>query len=53
MRFDSDTDVVDVAIRRLRSELDDPFEHKLQHTVRGMGYVLEDRRGRGVCVPAR
>jgi two-component system copper resistance phosphate regulon response regulator CusR len=41
--FDSDTNVVEVAIRRLRSKIDDPFELKLLHTVRGMGYVLEDR----------
>jgi two-component system copper resistance phosphate regulon response regulator CusR len=43
MHFDSNTNVVDVAIRRLRAKLDDPFERKLLHTVRGMGYVLEDR----------
>ncbi|OZI77382.1 heavy metal response regulator transcription factor [Bordetella genomosp. 12] len=43
MNFDSDTNVIDVAIRRLRGKLDDPFEHKLLHTVRGMGYVLERR----------
>lgn len=43
MNFDSDTNVVDVAVRRLRSKLDDPFETKLLHTVRCMGYVLEDR----------
>ncbi len=43
MNFDSDTNVVEVAIRRLRSKLDDPFSHPLLHTVRGMGYVLEDR----------
>lgn len=43
MNFDSDTNVVDVAVRRLRAKVDDPFEHKLIHTVRGMGYVLEDR----------
>jgi two-component system copper resistance phosphate regulon response regulator CusR len=41
--FDSDTNVVDVAIRRLRLKLDDPFPEKLLHTVRGMGYVLESR----------
>lgn len=40
---DSDTNVVEVGIRRLRSKLDDPFERKLLHTVRGSGYVLEDR----------
>ncbi len=43
MNFDSDTNVVEVAIRRLRSKLDEPFDQKLLHTVRGMGYVLEDR----------
>ena len=43
MNFDSDTNVVEVAVRRLRAKLDDPFEHKLLHTVRGMGYVLEER----------
>jgi two-component system copper resistance phosphate regulon response regulator CusR len=41
MNFDSDTNVVEVAIRRLRSKLDDPFDTKLLRTVRGMGYVLE------------
>lgn len=43
MNFDSDTNVVEVAIRRLRAKLDDPFPTKLLHTVRGMGYVLESR----------
>ena len=43
MNFDSETNVVEVAIRRLRSKLDEPFEHPLLHTVRGMGYVLEER----------
>jgi two-component system, OmpR family, copper resistance phosphate regulon response regulator CusR len=43
MNFDSDTNVVDVAIRRLRSKVDDPFEKKLIYSVRGMGYVLEER----------
>ena len=41
MNFDSDTNVIDVAIRRLRAKIDDPFEPKLIHTVRGMGYRLE------------
>jgi two-component system copper resistance phosphate regulon response regulator CusR len=41
--LESDTNVVEVAIRRLRSKIDDPFEIKLLHTVRGSGYVLEDR----------
>ncbi|GKS93571.1 heavy metal response regulator transcription factor [Acidovorax sp. SUPP2825] len=43
MHFDSETNVVEVAVRRLRSKLDDPFARRLLHTVRGMGYVLEDR----------
>lgn len=43
MNFDSDTNVVDVAVRRLRAKVDDPFEAKLIHTVRGAGYVLESR----------
>ncbi|ERI52959.1 response regulator [Pseudomonas sp. AOB-7] len=41
MNFDSDTNVVDVAIRRLRAKVDDPYPIKLIHTVRGMGYMLE------------
>jgi len=41
MNFDSATNVVDVAIRRLRSKVDDDFEKKLIHSVRGIGYVLE------------
>ena len=43
MNFDSGTNVVEVAIRRLRTKLDVPFEFPLLHTERGMGYVLEDR----------
>ena len=43
MNFDSDTNVIEVAIRRLRLKIDDHHEHKLIHTVRGMGYVLEER----------
>ena len=43
MNFDSDTNVVEVAVRRLRVKLDDPFDLKLLHNVRGMGYVLEER----------
>jgi two-component system copper resistance phosphate regulon response regulator CusR len=43
MNFDSDTNVVDVAIRRLRAKIDDPYLSKLIHTVRGVGYVLEQR----------
>jgi two-component system copper resistance phosphate regulon response regulator CusR len=41
MNFDSDTNVVEVAVRRLRMKLDDPFDTKMLRTVRGMGYVLE------------
>lgn len=41
MNFDSDTNVVDVNVRRLRSKVDDPFSFKLIRTVRGAGYVLE------------
>jgi two-component system copper resistance phosphate regulon response regulator CusR len=41
MNFDSDTNVVDVNVRRLRSKVDDPFPMKLIHTVRGAGYVFE------------
>ncbi|WP_028694384.1 heavy metal response regulator transcription factor [Pseudomonas cremoricolorata] len=43
MNFDSDTNVIEVAIRRLRLKVDDAHPHKLIHTVRGMGYVLEVR----------
>ena len=43
MNFDSDTNVVEVAVRRLRAKIDDPFSPKLLHNVRGMGYVLEER----------
>jgi two-component system copper resistance phosphate regulon response regulator CusR len=41
--FEADSNVVDVHIRRLRSKVDDPFPEKLIHTVRGLGYVLENR----------
>ncbi len=43
MNFDSDTNVVDVAIRRLRAKVDDPWPAKLVHTVRGIGYLVEAR----------
>lgn len=43
INFDSNTNFVDVHIRRLRSKLDDPFEKKLIHTARGRGYVMEER----------
>jgi two-component system, OmpR family, copper resistance phosphate regulon response regulator CusR len=42
MNFDSDTNVIDVAVRRLRAKVDDAFDAKLIRTVRGMGYVLEE-----------
>src|SRR6266436_5982151 len=42
MNFDSDTNVVDVAMRRLRAKVDDPFEVKLIRTIRGVGYLLEE-----------
>ena len=45
VNFDSDVNVVEVAIKRLRAKLDDPFDTKLLHTIRGMGYVLEVRDG--------
>lgn len=43
MNFDGDTNVVDVAVRRLRLKVDEPFAEPLIHTVRGVGYVLEQR----------
>ena len=43
MNFDGDTNVIEVAVRRLRANLDDRFDVKLLHTMRGMGYVLESR----------
>jgi two-component system, OmpR family, copper resistance phosphate regulon response regulator CusR len=42
MNFDSDTNVVDVAVKRLRAKIDHPFEKKLIHTVRSIGYTLDD-----------
>lgn len=45
MNFDSDSNVIDVAIRRLRAKIDDAFDTKLIVTVRGMGYVLEAPEG--------
>jgi len=47
MNFDSDTNVIDVAVRRLRLKVDDGHGIKLIHTARGMGYVLEQRREDG------
>ncbi|TKY80710.1 heavy metal response regulator transcription factor [Pectobacterium polonicum] len=43
MNFDSDANVVEVAVKRLRAKVDAPYTVKLLHTVRGMGYVLENR----------
>jgi two-component system copper resistance phosphate regulon response regulator CusR len=43
INFETNTNFVDVHIRRLRAKVDDPFAKKLIHTVRGTGYVLEDR----------
>jgi two-component system copper resistance phosphate regulon response regulator CusR len=45
IHFDSDSNVVEVAVRRLRAKVDDPFADKLIHTVRGVGYVLDHRPG--------
>ena len=41
INFDTDTNVVDVAIRRLRGKIDDHFQPKLIHTIRGLGYKLD------------
>jgi two-component system copper resistance phosphate regulon response regulator CusR len=41
MNFDSDTNVIEVAVRRLRAKIDDDFEVKLIHTARGMGYMID------------
>lgn len=43
INFDTGTNVVDVHVRRLRAKVDDPFPCKLIHTMRGIGYVLEER----------
>lgn len=47
INFDSDSNVVDVAVRRLRAKIDDNYEPKLIHTLRGMGYVMETRSPNG------
>jgi two-component system copper resistance phosphate regulon response regulator CusR len=47
MNFDSNTNVVEVAIKRLRAKVDAPFGARLLHTIRGMGYVLELRGSEG------
>lgn len=44
MNYDSDTNVIDVAINRLREKIDKPHDYALIHTVRGMGYTFEDKR---------
>jgi two-component system copper resistance phosphate regulon response regulator CusR len=44
MNFDSDTNVIDAAVKRLRAKIDKPYEVKLVHTVRGMGYSLDDTK---------
>jgi two-component system copper resistance phosphate regulon response regulator CusR len=44
IRYGGDSNVVDVHVRRLRAKVDDPFDRKLIHTVRGVGYVLDERR---------
>ncbi len=46
MNFNTETNMVEVAVRRLRAKIDDSFAPKLLHNVRGMGYVLEEREGR-------
>jgi two-component system copper resistance phosphate regulon response regulator CusR len=43
MNFDSNTNVVEVAVKRLRAKIDAPFAQPLLHTIRGMGYVMEER----------
>lgn len=43
IHFDSDTNIIDVAIKRLREKIDKPFHTSLIHTVRGVGYVMEIR----------
>ncbi len=42
MNFDSDTNIIEVAIRRLRAKIDDGFQPKLIQTIRGMGYLLDN-----------
>jgi len=43
IRFETDSNIIDVAIRRLRNKVDDPFPIKIIHTLRGVGYLLELR----------
>src|SRR5262249_19830046 len=47
--FRTDTNVVDVVVRRLRAKVDDPFKTKLVHTIRGMGYVLKAPEPRSIA----
>jgi len=47
IHFETETNIVDVAIRRLRAKLDAPFAVKLIHSVRGVGYVLQPRADAG------
>ncbi len=43
MNFDSDTNIVDVSVRRLRKKIDEGFDKQLIHTIRGVGYLFEER----------
>lgn len=43
INFDTDTNIVDVAVKRLRLKIDNPFANKLIHSVRGIGYILEEQ----------
>ncbi|MBN3749353.1 response regulator, partial [Burkholderia sp. Se-20373] len=52
VNFDSNANVVETAIKRLRAKLDGPFTDKLLHTIRGMGYVLEAREDGDIERPA-
>jgi two-component system copper resistance phosphate regulon response regulator CusR len=49
MNFDSNTNVVEVAVKRLRTKIDATFSPKLLHTIRGMGYVMERREAEGMA----
>jgi two-component system copper resistance phosphate regulon response regulator CusR len=49
MNFDSDTNVIDVAVRRLRLKIDEGHDPKLIHTIRGMGYLLDAERKDGAA----
>ena len=43
VHFDTSTNIIDVHVSHLRNKIDKDFEPKLLHTVKGVGYVLEDR----------